>query len=415
MHKEKQVGTRTLKKSTQSPIEIQKSQCTHQQNVGLILAYRINKNSSQHHLLMLRRSSVFLAFLATAFAASAQSPITLQDLNGREVTLASPVQKTVTLPMPAGAAFATVAKGTQSLAGMHEASHRNLTTMLLSEIFPGMKQVRYDITRGSGFVPNVETLLELQPDLVWQWGQMGQELIAPIEAAGLKVAALRYGTEAQTQRWIELFAQSIGQPERATQINAWRNMVRTKVKAQVDQIPSAQRQKVMYLSRYKTGMAAAGQSGNFHDDVQIAGGSNVNTSKASAPTINIEQILMWNPDVIVLSNFEHDLTPEKILRDPMLSSVAAVRNQRVYKAPAGGYYWDAPSQDSPLYWMWLAKVMYPHQVQLDLRNEVRSAYQTLYGFDITEAQIDQALHMPMNRASRDYMASFASATTTATR
>ena len=364
---------------------------------------------------MLRRYRLFSALCFCTLAAQAQPAQTLQDMNGRSVVLSAPIQSTVTLPMPAGAVFATVAQGTQALKGMHEASHRNLDTTLQPHIFPGLKHVRHDITRGSGFVPNVESLLEIQPDLVWQWGHMGQELIAPLEAAGFQVAALRFGTEAQTQRWIELFAQSLGQPERATQINGWRNAVRAKVQAQVANIPAAQRQQVMYLSRYKTGMAAAGQSGNFHDDVRIAGGRNVNESKASAPTINIEQILLWNPDVIVLSNFEHDLTPQKIYSNPMLSSVAAVRNQRVYKAPAGGYYWDAPSQDSPLYWMWLAKVMYPQQVQLDMRAEIREAYQMLYGFAITEAQIDQALHWGLNRTSRNYTSSFATTATTAAR
>lgn len=336
-------------------------------------------------------------------------------MNGRNVRLKGPIQQTVTLPMPASAVFATVAQDTQALAGMHEASHRNLSTMLLPRIFTKLQHVRHDITRGSGFVPNVESLLEIQPDLVWQWGHMGQELIAPLEAAGLQVASLRYGNEAQTQRWIELFAQSLGQPERATQINAWRNAVAAKVQAQVKPIPQAQRQKVMYLSRYKTGMAAAGKSGNFHDDVARAGGRNVNTSKASAPTINIEQILLWNPDIIVLSNFEHDLTPEKIYSDPMLSSVDAVRHRRVYKAPSGGYYWDAPSQDTPLYWIWLAKLMYPQQVQLNMREEVRQAYQSLYGFAISEPQIDQLLHLSLNRVSRNYISSFASTATTTAR
>lgn len=359
---------------------------------------------------MLRFFCTLVACYTTLPIAFAQPDITLKDMNGRSVTLATPIKKTVALPMPAGAVLATVAQGTDALVGIHEATHRNLPTMLLPSIFPTLQQIRHDITRGSGFVPNVESLLEIQPDVVWQWGHMGQELLDPLEAAGLKVVALRYGTEEQTQKWIELFAQSIGQPERASLINSWRNGIHAKIQAQTSKIPSAQRQKVMYLSRYKTGMAVAGQSGNFHSDIAIAGGSNVNTSKASAPTVNIEQILLWNPDVIVLSNFEHDLAPQTLYSDPMLSHVDAVRNKRIYKAPSGGYYWDAPSQDTPLYWLWLAKLMYPQQVDLDLRSEIRSAYQTLYGFAITEQQIDQVLHLPRNSTSRDYTASFAKTT-----
>lgn len=364
-----------------------------------------------HSFFMLRTLTFWVLATATCAATAAAPAVTLKDMNGRAVTLPEPVQRTVTLPMPAGPAFATVNQSAQGLAGIHQATHRNLPTMLLPTMLPGLTQVRHDITRGSGFVPNVESLLEIAPSLVWQWGNMGEELLAPIQAAGIPVAALRYGTEEQTQQWITLFAQSIGQPERGQALNAWRQQVRSQVQQQVARIPASQRQKVMYLSRYKTGMAAAGQAGNFHADIAIAGGHNVNTSKAGAPTINVEQILLWNPDVIVLSNFEHDLTPETLYRDPMLASLNAVRQQRVYKAPAGGYYWDAPSQDSPLYWIWLAKLMYPDTVQLDLRAEMRRAYQLLYGYAVTDTQLDRALHLPVNRASRGYTASFGPAQT----
>ena len=133
----------------------------------------------------------------------------------------------------------------------------------------------------------------------------------------------------------------------------------------------------------------------------------MNDSKADSPTINVEQILIWDPDVIVLTNFEHDLTPETLYKNPMLSQLSAVRNKRVYKVPAGGYYWDPPSQDSPLYWIWLAKLMYPQTVQFDMRHEIRSAYQMLYGFDISDSQIDQVLHVDTNQHSLNYLSTFA--------
>ena len=351
---------------------------------------------------MLRTCSFWFLVTAACSASAASPEIAFKDLNGRAVLLSAPARSTVTLPMPAGPTFATVQQGTQGLSGMHDATHNNLPTMLLPQMFPALSKVRHDITRGSGFVPNVESLLEIQPDMVWQWGHMGQELLAPIEAAGLTVGALRYGTEENTQQWITLFAQSTGHPERGQTMNVWRQQVRHEVEAQVADIAPSKRLKVMHLSRYKTGLAVAGQAGNFQADIGIAGGYNVNDSKAGAPIVNVEQLLLWNPDMIVLTNFEHDLKPETLYSDPMLASLTAIQQQRVYKVPAGGYYWDAPSQDSPLYWIWLAKLMYPDAVTLDLRAEMRRAYQMLYGHAVTDAQIDQALHLRVNRSSQSY-------------
>ena len=337
------------------------------------------------------------------------APVRLQDMHGNTVVLAQPARKTVTLPMPASAIFAAVDGGPQGLAGMHPSAHDNLGTMLLPQIYPAFAQVRHDITRG-GFSPNVESLLQIQPDIVWQWGHMGDELVKPLHAAGLTAATINYGKEENVRRWISLFAESVGKPERGRTLNQWREQMERKVRQQVAAVPASQRLKVLYLTRYKTGLAAAGFSSNFQFDAEVAGGINANTLKVAAPTINIEQLLLWNPDVIMLTNFERGLTPATLFADPLLADISAVRNKRVYKVPAGGYYWDPPSQDSPLYWVWLAKLLYPDAVQLDLRQEMRAAYRLLYDFAPSDAQIDQVLHSTTNQQSAHYQRAFAPAT-----
>lgn len=344
--------------------------------------------------------------LCVSCASSAAEPIAFSDMNGRQVRLSGPAQRTVMTPMPGSAIYTAVNRGTTGLVGMHPSSHDNLPTMLLPQIFPQMAQVRHDITRG-GFTPNVESLLQINPDIVWQWGHMGDELLTPLKAAGLNAAAIRLGQEAEVRQWLTLFATSLGKPERATEMIAWRQRMQDKVRAQVSRVPQAERLRVLYLSRYKTGIGAAGAGSTFQFDAEVAGGINVNDSQAAAPTINIEQLLIWNPQVIVLTNFERSLTPEALMREPLLAQLDAVRNQRVYKVPAGGYYWDPPNQDSPLYWIWLAKLLYPQAVTLDLRAELRSAYRLLYGFEISQAQIDQVLHWDLNRHSANYTSAFA--------
>ena len=346
--------------------------------------------------------------------ASNAADIRLTDMSDSRVVLAKPASRTVTLPMPASAIFATVNGGATGLAGMHPSAHDNLSTMLLPAIYPAMEQVRHDITRG-GFVPNVESLLQIDPDIVWQWGHMGDELVKPLKAAGLKTATITYGKEENVRRWIRLFAQSLGKPERGEALIAWRQAMEQKIRHQVAAVSPSKRLKILYLSRYKTGLAAAGYSSNFQFDAEVAGGQNVNTLKVAAPTINIEQLLIWNPDVIVLTNFERGLTPATLYADALLSDVSAVRNKRVYKVPAGGYYWDPPSQDSPLYWLWLAKLLYPNDIKLDLRQEMRSAYRLLYQFDITDAQIDQVLHADVNKRSAHYLDAFSASQKTAAR
>ncbi len=98
---------------------------------------------------------------------------------------------------------------------------------------------------------------------------MGDELIQPLKAAGIPTAALMLGKEAETRQWIKLIAQSLGKPERGEQLVAWREQMERKVRAQVAKVPANQRLKIMYMSRYKTGLAAAGQSSFFQYEAYV--------------------------------------------------------------------------------------------------------------------------------------------------
>lgn len=330
-----------------------------------------------------------------------QAGIDLQDMLGQPVALAGPVQRAVTLPMPAGSMFLSLAGDARRLAGMHPDAHAFMQQGLLARIFPDSGRIRADVTR-SGFVPNVETLLQIEPDLVWQWGHMGDDLIAPLRNAGLPVAALLYGDEARTREWIRLMGQALGQEDRAAAQLAWRAAVEHGIRAVTAAIAPAQRPRVMMFSRYAPQYAVGGGSGNFQFDVELAGGRNVAAGIGNANIVNVEQILAWNPEVILLNNFEPGLTPDTIYADPMLAELEAVRQRRVYKIPAAGYRWDPPSQESPLYWQWLSLILQPAHFDWPLRANIRTQLQQLYGYDATEDDLDAVLHLAENRGSQGY-------------
>lgn len=336
-----------------------------------------------------------------AGVASAQSPIVLQDMLGQRVELAEPVMRSVTLPMPAGSMFLSLAGDPRRLAGMHPDAHAYMRQGLLARLFPATGHVRSDVTR-SGFVPNVETLLQIQPDLVWQWGHMGDDLVAPLRNAGLPVAALVYGDEARTREWIRLMGTALGQQARAEAQLAWRVEVEQRIRARTAGIPAAGRPRVMLFLRYAPQYMVAGGSGNFQYDIELAGGSNVAAAVGNANAVNIEQILAWNPEVILLNNFEPGLTPDTIYQEPLLAEVDAVRQRRVYKIPAAGYRWDPPSQESPLYWQWLSQILHPERFDWPMRSLIRAQLLELYGYEASEDDLDAVLHMAQNGASQQY-------------
>ena len=112
------------------------------------------------------------------------------------------------------------------------------------------------------------------------------------------------------------------------------------------------------------------------------------SSKGTGNEVSMEQILTWNPDVVVFA-------PESIYAtvqdDAAWQSVTAIKNGAYYEVPFGPYNWMGfpPSVQRYLGMMWLSKVLYPDAtVQYDLFDDVHEYYELFYHCDLTRAQYD---------------------------
>lgn len=355
---------------------------------------------ARHGALLSRRAACAALLTSASLAAHAQ-PVSFQDMQGSPIVLEQASTRAVTLPMPAGSMWLSLARDPRKLHGMHPDSYTHMRQGLLARMFPGAQYIRADVTR-SGFVPNVESLLQMQPDLIWQWGHMGDELLAPLRQAGLTVAALLYGDEARVREWIRLMGTALGETARAEAQLAWRLQVEQQLRAVTDSLTPQEQARVMLLSRYAPQHQVAGGSGNFQFDVSLAGGRNVAEAVGNANIVNIEQIMAWDPEVILLNNFENGLTPDTLYQDPMFADISAVREHRVYKIPAGGYRWDPPGQESPLYWLWLSQILHPEKFNWPMRDLIREQFMQLYGYQASDADLDQVLHLQLNAQAQGY-------------
>lgn len=325
----------------------------------------------------------------------------MTDMIGHQVEWSGTTKKVVTIPMPASSLIMSLDKGTSHLIGMNPEAKKLMQQNILSHIFPQAATIRDDVTR-SGFTPNVETLLTIQPDIVWQWGNMGNDLITPLKQAGLPVAALLYGDEQKTREWIRLMGISLGQEQEATRQLAWRAEVEKNIQQKTASLSQQQKPRVMYLARYSPQIRVAGKNTNLQHDITLAGGINVGQNMTGSTAVNVEQILAWNPDVILLNNFEKTLTPDSIYQNPLFADISAVKTHRVYKVPEGGYLWDPPNQESPLFWQWLSDLLHPELFQWPLRSLIKTAYQDLYHYTATDSDINRVLHTDLNQKALHY-------------
>ena len=99
--------------------------------------------------------------------------------------------------------------------------------------------------------------------------------------------------------------------------------------------------------------------------------------------VNLEQVLLWNPDVILIPPYG-PVQPEDLLESPDWQAIRAVRDGRVYRMPRLIAPMDTPVPESILGVVWMAGVLYPDLVSLDLAEEASLFYATYYDFALTE-------------------------------
>ncbi len=111
------------------------------------------------------------------------------------------------------------------------------------------------------------------------------------------------------------------------------------------------------------------------------------SSKGTGNEVDMEQILLWDPDVILFA-------PGSIYADvknrPEWQAVTAIRNGEYYEVPFGPYNWMGfpPSVQRYLGMMWMSQLLYPDVAQYDLYGAVKEYYELFYHCDLTFEQFD---------------------------
>jgi iron complex transport system substrate-binding protein len=329
--------------------------------------------------------------------------IVITDQRDRTITLDGEVERVVTIPIPAASVFISVDGGTDRLVGMHQLSKTAIKGHILERFYPDALAIPSNITgKGFSFVPNVEELLALEPDLVFQWGHLNDDIIDPLVNAGLNVALIRIGKEEFTRKWLTMMGAMTGKLEKAKAMIGWRDEVIAEVRAATADIPDEDRPRTLYFMNYLSKLRVAGGKSYNNFYINLAGGKNVADDLGMFAEVGLEQILEWDPEVILLNGFEAKLSPQDIYKNELLADLSAVKNRRVYKMPLGGYRWDPPNQESPLTWLWLSMVLHPDKFDWDLADRINNNYEFIYGQSVDADDVANILRMDMNKDAANY-------------
>lgn len=112
------------------------------------------------------------------------------------------------------------------------------------------------------------------------------------------------------------------------------------------------------------------------------------SSKGTGNEVDMEQLMLWNPDVIL---FGPDSIYDTVAEDPAWQSLQAISSGNYYEAPFGPYNWMGfpPSVQRYLGMFWMGKALYPDQADYDLYEEVKAYFELFYHCELSEEQFLQ--------------------------
>lgn len=143
--------------------------------------------------------------------------------------------------------------------------------------------------------------------------------------------------------------------------------------------------------------APAGSShGQIIDLVNAVNVADLELGDGSRVQISAEQLLAWDPDVIIVNGEpKADMTgsaaAEAILADPLFATLKAVQNGAVYGTPNAPFSWvDRPPGPNRIVGMrWLSGLIYPEYLDYDVDEAVREFFQLFYHVELTDEQLTQ--------------------------
>jgi len=245
---------------------------------------------------------------------------------------------------------------------------------------------------GRGNTANLESVIALKPDLILDVGSTSGTFVSLAERVqqqtGIPYALLDGRFDAVTATYRKL-GELTGRQGEAEKFARYADDTFKAVRGRIASIAPSARPRVYYARGPRGLVTGLGGSINV-ETIEMLAQNVAGASKGGLANVSIEQVLLWNPEVII--TIDQDFAAS-VRSDPAWASMKAVRDSRVHLSPKLPFGWvDFPPSVNRLIGLrWLAKMLYPDKFPEDMRALTRDFYTMFYHRTPDDAQIDHVL------------------------
>ena len=237
--------------------------------------------------------------------------------------------------------------------------------------------------------PNVEQVLSMDPDVV-----MTTEMSTVQTLENKSIPVIYMGnlwSISDNEAAMNVLGQVYNDPARAKEYSDYCNAMLTKINSSVASVPVSDRPRALILWASSmnvfngTGWIDPAGGVDAFDPSGISGGSGGVTVRYS---ISMEQLLKWNPDIIVVCTASD---VPYLYNNTVFSTINAVKNHQVYVMPVGAFRW-YQGPEYPLMIEWTASKFYPDKFpQSEIVSDMKTYYKEFFNYQLTDQESDNML------------------------
>ena len=324
-------------------------------------------------------------------AAQAEGTRIITDSAGREVEIPSEITKIAPSGPLAQIVLYTVSP--DKLAGL-AADFSDEAKQYIDEKYWGLP--KFGQFYGKNASLNMEALIAEAPDVIIDIGEakktVKEDMDALQEQLNIPVIFVEATLPTMADAY-EMLGDITGEKEQAGKLADYCRAEIGKADQTAAAIADADRKSV-YFGLGDDGLHTNAK-GSIHADVIDRIGA-VNAADVEAVSsgggseVSFEQVLLWNPDLIIVDSQK---LYDTLTADPMWQELDAVKNGKIFKIPTAPYSFmsSPPSVNRMIGIEWLGSLVYPEIYTSDIREEVKNFYQLFYHIDVTDEKLEAIL------------------------
>ncbi len=255
---------------------------------------------------------------------------------------------------------------------------------------------------GMGDAVNYEAVIAANPTIAINSGKINDAMVSDCDALseslGIPVVAVdnELNNSAEAFRFM---GELLGVEDHAEEIAQYAEQVFTDINALSD-IPEEKKVSV-YFGNGEDSLETAprgSQHAQILDAINAVNVADLELGDGSRVQISAEQLLAWDPDVIVVNgepkaDKSGSSAAEDILSNPDYASLKAVQDQKVYGTPNAPFSWvDRPAGPNRLIGMrWFSALIYPEYIKCDINEEIHKFFDLFYHVDLSDEQLENVL------------------------